>query len=475
MDMDTPFMPGSSQAAAASPLPQPKFTPPGKAAAVPGGVPFTFKASQSQPQQSALPERATFTFSSSFNPLEQSDPKNPAEADNDGQPSAETHAPQEAEQGGPQAAKAHDAQPVPPAAANPFPFFVANRPMDSRISEACAKGFMGIDLTSSPPKPSTATDAMPASQGASHDGASASFTTKAHQSDAFNHAGQGAKAPAAGPAFASAAPYLFGTGQAPTAPGPFTPGVNSAAKKVSKDQPRRVIHDAFQLGGNIQTKLNLGNQFTAQAAAGKQEPEPVIDLTESSKPAAETDFSASAPSRAQPAEPGRTQESANAAPTQSSYPQFVFGASRTANPSDTASTSVAGQTLNSSSNRNHVPSQMPFVFGAANNAPATAPSFAFAAQQQQSGGHIQANWAAHPVGLSHKSGSASATAAPQTAFTSATAAPQTVFPAATSATASGTSGADVLQPVGAVPASQQPPHAPGRLQSTACTSAFKYE
>lgn len=425
MDMDTPFFPGSSQATAASPLQQPKFTPSWKTSPTAAGTSSAFKAGQDEaaPRQAAPSGQSSFMFSSTFEPSATPDPQGPViDDDNDDPQSGANNQHQMPAQPNQQPkSHTHTTQPMgAKAAANPFPFFAANRPMDSRIPEACANSFMGIHLSNSPPKPfaATAPAAEPVTQAASHAQTAAGCTVNFAQGAPSDPTRPDATAAAADSSHAAPPSFSFGTGfakstaqtgaaEAPSAKASaafafgagatsqsanvsFTPGVQRASKQTPKDRTSRIIHDPFQLHGNIRTQLNLEDQFTAQAPAATRSSEPVIDLTKAHRTQRQSTHSRSSAS-AQPAQPsGQTQESAS---SQTSQAPFVFGSGKPAGPTHFASTAASGTNATSS----QAQSQKPFVFGATSNAPAPAAfPTAFGAQPQQPN-QPKASWPPQPA------------------------------------------------------------------------------
>ena len=445
MDTASPEPQRDSQAAAPTPPPQPRFTPSWKTSA-PFGTLFGFTASQQSTASANSrdpPAISSFSFSR-FRPEEASDPKPvPAETE-EAQPSENSQCQQPAQPAAQPQAHTFTHQPAAPqAAGTSFPFFVANRPMDSRIPEACATSFMGIDLSSSPPKPAAAAAAVPSTQAsfgfqpmggfqshavpatdASQNGASSAsaasstFGAGANDPNGNSKPAQDTSAGATASAAASfsftadataaaAASFSFTAGatqQAPQSPKPFTPGTRRGKHAGSKSQLSRPIHDGVQLAGNLQDQLNLSGQFASQPHAAPQGAAPVVDLTGSRQQPAPTAASA------QPA--GAPEPAVSNAPSQSGQPELVFGAGKS---TATSFASTAGPSRSNSSSQAQ-PSR-PFVFGAPTSAPsagASAAAFAFVPQEQQVPKGSQHHWppqaAAPPP---NRFGAPCATAVPQ--------------------------------------------------------------
>lgn len=458
MDTASPEPQRDSQAAAPTPPPQPRFTPSWKTSA-PFGASLGFTASQqSTASANSRDPPATSSFSfSRFRPEEASDPKPvPAESE-EAQPSVNSHSQQPVQPAAQPQAHMFTHQPAAPQAAGiSFPFFVANRPMDSRIPEACATSFMGIDLSSSPPKPAAAASAVPstsfgfqpmggfqshavpatdASQNGASSASAASFTFGAGANDPNGNskpaqdtsAQAGATAPTAASfsftadaTAAAAASFSFTAGatqQAPQSPKPFTPGTRRGKHAGSKSPFSRPIHDGVQLAGNMQDQLNLSGQVASQPHAATQGAEPVVDLTGSCQQPAPTAASA------QPA--GAPEPAVSNAPSQSGQPEFVFGAGKS---TATSFASKAGRSRSNSSSQ--AQPLRPFIFGAPASAPsagASAAAFAFAPQHQQVPKGSQHHWPPQAVAPPpNRFGAPCATAVPQpgnTASAHATAVP----------------------------------------------------
>ena len=173
-------------------------------------------------------------------------------------------------------------------AAAAFPFSVPGRPMDSRIKDACAMGFMGINLDSSQgshqdaqmptAEASFPTDAA-ASTSAATAGPSAAWSSATAEPNAGAAKQQMPQAsfqfqPAKGNIFSSRAdanlsddPVPTTSDHAPAADPPIPPPFTMGAKATPKQQSQRPMFGSEHLATNLNDKLVLEAELAAARAA----------------------------------------------------------------------------------------------------------------------------------------------------------------------------------------------------------------
>lgn len=260
-----------------------------------------------------------------------------------------------------------------PAHAPAFAFLAANRPMDSRIPEACANSFVGINLNSTPSKASdSSTQSFPGQSGVQRQSASTAPATRPHPGTGQAHDNN---AP-------PSQPRPSGTGHASsqsTSQTPvfcFTPGVH---KKAAEGRTSRVSHDGVRLATNFNVQLDLEAPGRSEPTAAAQPSEPVTDLPlpqDWSQPQPGVATTATAPGASgQDAAAAAKQTGAAASRPSASQQPFVFGAGQSA-----AAQPFASETDSNSGSQ--AQARQPFVFGAAAQASSAAPAAGTAQQQQ---------------------------------------------------------------------------------------------
>ena len=262
---------------------------------------------------------------------------------------------------------------------NPFPFSVPGRPMDSRIKDACATGFMGINLDSTAASDQGQMPAAAHPSSAAYGSATAGwgFTTAEPSGVAGAQPSFASFKPAQSTAFAArfgtdAASQQFpapptGSGQAAAADPttiPSPPTFTIGAKATPKQPNKRPMFGSEHLATNLHDRLVLEAELAAaQAAASTSSQSPVADSASMPAQAGAAAANTQGPAESvallqQPA----VCETASA-PASTSQLNFLFGAGPAA--ANTTAGTAASSASNTAAPAGHQPWPHTFTFGAA--------------------------------------------------------------------------------------------------------------